>query len=75
MQHPGLLEQYTPTSAISPQGINCVNLQDLLWEDPEFKLLLELLEKDGDVAYMVCDLKAICTALANPFKQLNFSDP
>jgi hypothetical protein len=41
-----------------------VNLQDLLWEDPEFKPLLERLEKDRDVAYMVQDMKTVFAALA-----------
>jgi hypothetical protein len=39
------------------------SLQDLLWQDPEFKPLLELLEKDKEVGYLVHDLKAIFAAL------------
>jgi hypothetical protein len=62
------------THILNPTSKNksYVNLQDLFWEDPEFKPLLELLEKDGDVAYMLRDFKAIlqrlqaCTSSSNP---------
>jgi hypothetical protein len=37
--------------------------------------LLELLEKDGDVAYMVRDLKAIFAVLASLCEQLDSSEP
>jgi hypothetical protein len=75
MQHQVFLEQYKPVCSNAPERTSCVNLQDLLWEDPDFKPMLELLEKDRDIAYLVRDLKAIFAALAALYAQLNSSEP
>jgi hypothetical protein len=51
------------------------NLQDLLWQHPDFMPLLARLENETEVGCLVRDLKTIFAALAELYAQLNSSDP
>jgi hypothetical protein len=51
------------------------DLQDFLWQHPDFMQLLECLGKDREVGGLVRDLKTTFEALAELYAQLNSSDP
>jgi DNA mismatch repair ATPase MutS len=50
------------------------DLQDMLWQPPDFMQLLECWVKDREVGGLVHDLKTTFEALAELYAQLNSSD-
>jgi hypothetical protein len=66
---------------LQPQTLKCRttcfrNLQDLVWQHPDFMRLLERLEQGRDAGYsqLVLHLKTIFAALAELYAQLNSPD-